>query len=55
MIPIIKNNGNKIAAITGKITSFLAKNADFILNSQVENEGCLNNFVESISEINNKI
>ncbi|MGY0426954.1 MAG: SIS domain-containing protein, partial [Polaribacter sp.] len=33
LVPLIKNYGNKIIAITGNIDSFLGKNADFTINA----------------------
>ena len=49
LIPLIKNYGNKIAAITGNVKSFLARNADFVLNSYVEKEACPNNLAPTSS------
>lgn len=49
LIPLIKNYGNKIIAITGNIESFLGKNADFVLNSFVEKEACRNNLAPTSS------
>lgn len=49
LIPLIKNYGNKIAAITGNTTSYLAQNADFVLNSYVEQEACPNNLAPTSS------
>ena len=49
LVPLIKNYGNKIAAITGSMNSFLAKNADFVLNSYVEKEACPNNLAPTSS------
>jgi len=49
LIPLIKNYGNKIAAITGNIDSYLAQNADFILNTYVEKEACPNNLAPTSS------
>jgi arabinose-5-phosphate isomerase len=49
LIPLIKNYGNKIIAITGNIDSFLGTNADFILNSFVEKEACPNNLAPTSS------
>jgi arabinose-5-phosphate isomerase len=40
LIPFIKARGNKIIAIVGNSGSFLAKNADFIIDSKVEAEAC---------------
>ncbi|MCK5678374.1 MAG: KpsF/GutQ family sugar-phosphate isomerase [Flavobacteriaceae bacterium] len=49
LVPLIKNYGNKIAAITGNTNSFLAKNADFVLNSTIEKEACPNNLAPTSS------
>lgn len=40
LVPLLKRFGNKLIAITGNTTSFLGKEADFILNTYVENEAC---------------
>ena len=49
LVPLIKNYGNKIIAITGNIQSFLGTNADFALNSYVEKEACPNNLAPTTS------
>jgi len=49
LVPLIKNYGNKIIAITGNIESYLGKNADFTLNSYVEKEACPNNLAPTSS------
>lgn len=49
LIPLIKNYGNKIIAITGNVNSFLGKNADFPLNTFVEKEACPNNLAPTTS------
>lgn len=49
LVPLIKNSGNKIVAITGNPDSFLGKNADFLLNSFVEKEACPNNLAPTTS------
>lgn len=49
LVPLIKNYGNKIIAITGNIDSFLGKNADFTLNTYVEKEACPNNLAPTTS------
>ena len=49
LIPLIKNYGNKIVAITGNLESFLARNVDFVLNSSVEKEACPNNLAPTSS------
>ncbi len=40
LVPLLKRFGNKLIAITGNITSFLGKEADFVLNTYVETEAC---------------
>jgi arabinose-5-phosphate isomerase len=49
LVPLIKNYGNKIIAITGNIDSFLGKNSDFTLNTFVEKEACSNNLAPTSS------
>lgn len=49
LVPLIKNYGNKIIAITGNLDSFLGKNADFPLNTFVEKEACPNNLAPTTS------
>ncbi len=49
LLPLIKNYGNKIIAITGNVDSFLGINAHFTLNSYVEKEACPNNLAPTSS------
>lgn len=49
LLPLIKNNNNKIIAITGNKNSFLGKNADTVLNTFVEKEACPNNLAPTSS------
>ena len=49
LVPLIKNYGNKIIAITGNVDSFLGKNSDFPLNTFVEKEACPNNLAPTTS------
>jgi arabinose-5-phosphate isomerase len=49
LVPLIKNYGNKIIAITGNVDSFLGKNSDFPLNTYVEKEACPNNLAPTTS------
>lgn len=49
LLPLIQNYGNKIIAITGNENSFLAKNADHVVNSYVEKEACPNNLAPTTS------
>ncbi|GAB7256588.1 KpsF/GutQ family sugar-phosphate isomerase [Polaribacter sp. OB-PA-B3] len=49
LVPLIKNYGNKIIAITGNVDSYLGKNADYPLNTFVEKEACTNNLAPTTS------
>ncbi len=49
LLPLIKNSDNKIIAITGNISSYLAQEADFVLNTTVEQEACPNNLAPTTS------
>lgn len=49
LLPLIKYRGNQIIAITGNMDSFLAKQADFVLNVSVEREACPNNLAPTTS------
>ncbi len=49
LIPLIKNNGNKIIAIVGNENSFLAKKSNYVLLTKVENEACPNNLAPTSS------
>jgi len=49
LVPLIRNYGNKIIAITGNVDSFLGKNADFPLNTFVEKEAWPNNLAPTTS------
>lgn len=49
LLPLIKNFGNTIIAMVGNTDSYLAKNADIILNTTVEQEACPNNLAPTTS------
>lgn len=49
LIPFIKNRGNKIIAMVGDPDSFLARNADYTLNTHVAQEACPNNLAPTAS------
>ncbi|HEX5026314.1 MAG TPA: KpsF/GutQ family sugar-phosphate isomerase [Agriterribacter sp.] len=49
LLPLIKNFGNLIIAMTGNLDSFLALNADYILNTTVQQEACPNNLAPTTS------
>ncbi|VAW12469.1 D-arabinose 5-phosphate isomerase [hydrothermal vent metagenome] len=49
LVPLIKRGENKLIALTGNTDSFLAQQADFILNAYVEKEACPNNLAPTTS------
>jgi arabinose-5-phosphate isomerase len=49
LIPLLKNSGNKLIAMVGNVDSYLAKEADFIVNCTVEKEACPNNLAPTSS------
>lgn len=49
LLPLVKNFGNKLIAITGNANSFLGKKADFVLNTHVRKEACPNNLAPTSS------
>ncbi|TBX69269.1 KpsF/GutQ family sugar-phosphate isomerase [Flavobacterium silvisoli] len=49
LVPLLKQFGNQLIAITGNITSFLGKEADFTLNTFVAAEACPNNLAPTNS------
>lgn len=51
LIPSLKAFGNKIIAITGNPSSTLGKNADLILDINVEKEACPNNLAPTTSTL----
>ena len=49
LVPIVKHFGNTLIAITGNTTSFLAKGADFVLDTTIDSESCPNNLAPTNS------
>jgi arabinose-5-phosphate isomerase len=49
LVPLIKNMGNKIIALTGNIQSYLALEANYIINATVDKEACPNNLAPTTS------
>ncbi len=49
LVPLIKRGTNKLIAMTGNTDSFLAKQADYILNTYVEKEACPNGLAPTTS------
>jgi arabinose-5-phosphate isomerase len=49
LVPLLKDGGNTLIAIVGNTDSYLAKQADFVLNTTVEKEACPNNLAPTSS------
>lgn len=49
LVPLVKNFGNTVIAMVGNLSSTLAKKADFILNTTVQQEACPNNLAPTSS------
>ena len=49
LVPLIKQFGNKVIALTSESESYLAKQADYVINSNVEKEACPNNLAPTSS------
>lgn len=49
LVPLINDFNNKLIAITGNMDSFLAKNANHVLNASIAEEACPNNLAPTTS------
>lgn len=49
LLPLIKNFGNCLIAMTGNMESYLAKKSDFVLNTTIDQEACPNNLAPTTS------
>ncbi|MFT4023361.1 MAG: KpsF/GutQ family sugar-phosphate isomerase [Flavihumibacter sp.] len=49
LVPLVKGFGNQLVAMVGNMQSFLAKQADFVLNTTVSKEACPNNLAPTSS------
>lgn len=49
LVPLIKSGGNKLIGMVGDLSSFLALQADHVLNTSVEKEACPNNLAPTSS------
>ena len=49
LVPLIKNFGNCLMAITGNTASYLAKKSDIVFNTTVAQEACPNNLAPTTS------
>ena len=49
LVPLVKGRKNKLIALVGNIESYLAKQADFVIDATVEREACPNNLAPTSS------
>ncbi len=49
LVPLIRNFRNVLVGMVGNMSSYLAKNADLVLNTTVEQEACPNNLAPTTS------
>lgn len=49
LVPLIKNFGNPLLAMVGNKVSFLARNANYVFNTTVDQEACPNNLAPTTS------
>ncbi len=49
LVPLLKRIGSKLIALVGNTDSYLANNADYVLNATVEKEACPNNLAPTSS------
>ena len=49
LVPLLKRFGNHLIAITGNMSSFLAKESKYVLNTTVDAEACRNNLAPTNS------
>ncbi|HPE58457.1 MAG: KpsF/GutQ family sugar-phosphate isomerase [Lentimicrobiaceae bacterium] len=49
LVPLLKLMGNKLIGLVGNTNSYLAHNADYVINSTVEREACPNNLAPTAS------
>lgn len=49
LVPLLRQHGNKLVALVGNSASYLAKSADYVLNTAVPKEACPNNLAPTAS------
>jgi arabinose-5-phosphate isomerase len=49
LVPLIRNLGNPLVAMVGNLSSYLASNANYVLNTTVPQEACPNNLAPTTS------
>lgn len=49
LVPLLKRKGSKLIALVGNASSYLAKQADYVLNASIEKEACPHNLAPTTS------
>ncbi|AKQ44748.1 D-arabinose 5-phosphate isomerase [Rufibacter radiotolerans] len=49
LVPLLKRKGTQLAALVSNVDSYLAQQADFVLNATIEREACPNNLAPTTS------
>ncbi len=49
LVPLVKRRGFKLIALVGNVNSYLAEQADYVLNATIEEEACPNNLAPTTS------
>ncbi len=49
LVPLLKRKGTQLAALVSVVDSYLAQQADFVLNATIEREACPNNLAPTTS------
>jgi len=49
LVPLLKRRGSKLVALVSNTNSYLAQQADYILNATIEEEACPNNLAPTTS------
>lgn len=49
LVPLLKRKGTKLAALVSNVDSYLAQQADFVLNATIEREACPHNLAPTTS------
>lgn len=49
LVPLLKRRGSKLVALVSNTDSYLAKQADFVLNATIDQEACPNNLAPTTS------
>jgi arabinose-5-phosphate isomerase len=49
LVPLVKGNGNRLIAVVGNTSSYLAQNANYVIDASVRQEACPNNLAPTSS------